>query len=163
MSTEMSIPKVFADSARGTALVVEDDPRLQKAMSEQLRRMGFQVLCASHYDGAIRHLVPREPHLVFIDVGLPNKSGYELCEHIRRSLQLTSLPIVVTSEYGCASDMAQAEDAGGNVFLMKPFSMRQLANCVDSLLDSTPGGARPNHELQRRFSKPRLPGPSPFL
>ncbi len=158
----MSLPKMFTSLARGTALVVEDDPRLLYAMSEQLQRMAFRVLRASHYDGAIHHLATREPDLACIDVGLPNKSGYELCEHIRRSLGLASLPIVMTSEYGCASDMAQAEDAGGNVFLMKPFSMRQLANCVDSLLDSTPGRTRPNHELQQRASKSTSAGPSPF-
>jgi two-component system, OmpR family, response regulator len=160
MFTELSLPKLSV--SRRTALVVEDDPRLQKAMSEQLQRMGFQVFCAGHYEAAIRHLVTHEPHLACINVRLPNESGYDLCEHIRRSLGLTSLPIVMTSEYGCASDMAQAEDAGGDVFLLRPFSMRQLAACVDALLDSNRGREWPSHDLLGRVWKPTLPRTSPF-
>jgi response regulator RpfG family c-di-GMP phosphodiesterase len=76
------------DSAERTALIVEDDPRLQRAMSAQLARMDFCVLIASHYEGAIRHLAEREPHVVCIDVGLPTKSGYDLCEYIRGVLGL---------------------------------------------------------------------------
>jgi two-component system chemotaxis response regulator CheY len=74
------------DPARRTALIVEDDPHLQKAMSRELERMSFHVLAANHYDAAVRHLQGCEPHVVCVDVGLPNKSGYELCEHIRGSL-----------------------------------------------------------------------------
>jgi two-component system chemotaxis response regulator CheY len=122
--------------ARGkTALIVEDDPRLQNAMSAQLRQMGLDVRVANHYDAAILHLVLGEPQVICIDVGLPNKSGYELCEHIRGSLRFVRLPIVMTSDHGDPGEMAYAEDAGANAFLHKPFSMRQLEHCIASLLN----------------------------
>jgi DNA-binding response OmpR family regulator len=122
------------DAKRSTALIVEDDPKLQNAMSAQLRQMGLEVLVANHYDAALRHLAVGEPHVICIDVGLPNKSGYELCEHIRSSLRFLGLPILMTSDHGDPGEMAYAEDAGANAFLQKPFSMRQLAHCIESLL-----------------------------
>jgi DNA-binding response OmpR family regulator len=140
--------------ARSIALVVEDDPHLQRAMSRQLERMSFQVLSASHYDAAVRHLHACEPLVACVDVGLPNKSGYELCEHIRGSLGLLALPILMTSEYGSPGDMAQAENAGGNAFLRKPFSMRELTDCVESLLSPSRSSAPTWHELQLFASRP---------
>jgi DNA-binding response OmpR family regulator len=148
MLIEMSSRKRVGVGVKRTALLVEDDPRLQGAMRTVLARMDFDVLSASHYDAAVGHLALLEPQLVCVDVGLPNKSGYEVCEYIRRSRGFTAVPILVMSEYGHPEDMAHAEDAGGNAFLRKPFSMSQLTNCIRSLLDQTRRSARPVHELQ---------------
>src|SRR5271165_4096518 len=125
------------------ALIVEDDPRLQRAMGKELERKNFEVLSASHFDAAVRHLATRKPHLACVDVGLPSKSGYELCEHIRASPKLGGLPIIVTCDHGDPWAMAHAEDAGADVFLRKPFSMHDLIGCVEGLLVGTvvDGGA----------------------
>jgi DNA-binding response OmpR family regulator len=147
MLTEMSSLKRRSGGVGRTALIVEDDPQLQRAMSRQFARMDFHVLSAGHYNAAVRHLAGRRADVVCIDVGLPDKSGYELCEHIRGALGLVGVPILVTSEYGSPQDVAHAEDAGGNAFLRKPFSMRQLARCIDSLSNAT-RWTPPMHELQ---------------
>jgi DNA-binding response OmpR family regulator len=65
-------------------------------------------------------------------------------------MALTRIPIVATSERGTSHDMAHAEDARANAFLLKPFSMRELANCVRSLLDRTPSGSPLRHTLALR-------------
>ncbi len=143
------------DSTKRTALIVEDDPRLQRAMRRQLAQMDFHVLSANHFDAAVRHLAEREPHVVCIDVGLPNKSGYELCEHIRGSLGLAGLPVLMTSERGSAEDISYAEEAGGNAFLRKPFSMRELSRCVESLCDANRWRIPPVHDLETLVWKPK--------
>lgn len=139
-------------AARPTALVVEDDPQLQRALSRQLVRLEFRVLSASHYDAAVWHLAEQKPHVVCIDVGLPNKSGYELCEHIRGSLRLEELPILMMSEYGSPQDRANAEDAGASAFLRKPFSMRQFTRCIESLSAAARRGTPPESELGWRIA-----------
>ncbi len=133
MPIAMSSWRKPLDATRRFALLVEDDPRLQRAMSIELARMDFQVLTAGHYGAAVDHLANARASLACIDVGLPNKSGYELCEHIRGSLALSGLRIIITSEHGSPQDKAYAEDAGGNAFLRKPFSMAQFTQCVESL------------------------------
>jgi two-component system, OmpR family, response regulator len=143
------------DVTRRIALVVEDDPRLQKAISKGLGRIEFNVLLASHFDAAVEHLEVRRPDIVCVDVGLPSKSGYELCEHIRASARLAGLPIIVTSEHGSPSAIAQAEDAGGNVFLRKPFPMRELVRCVESLLVGEALDCRGRAVLEPRPSERR--------
>ena len=74
---------------RRLALIVEDDPALQKAMTERLLRMDFEVKGALHYEAAVGELVAAgEPNLVCVDLELPTRSGYELCEYIRGQLGL---------------------------------------------------------------------------
>lgn len=154
MPIDMHSGNLWGNSAKRTALIVEDDPRLQRAMSAQLAHMDFCVLTAGHYEGAIRHLAEREPHVVCIDIGLPTKSGYDLCEYIRGVLGCARLPILMTSEYASPQDIAYAEDAGGNAFLHKPFSMGQLVQCIESLANATPWSEPSAHELQALAWKP---------
>ncbi len=168
MGTKMLRWEKLLDASRRTALLVEDDPRLQHALSKQLAEMDFHVFAASHYDGAVRHLARLEPQVVCIDVGLPNKSGFELCEYIRKPLGLARLPILLMSESGTSTDKAYAEEAGGNEFLHKPFSMTRFKQCVESLSKGyTPSPPAPlqNHEARllgyaqiRRDPRPTQPG-----
>jgi DNA-binding response OmpR family regulator len=115
--------------------------------------MNLDVLVANHYDAAVCHLAAGEPHVICIDVELPNKSGYELCEHIRGSLRFVALPILMTSDHGDPGNMAYAESAGANAFLHKPFSMRQLAHCIESLLNVSRAGRPLSSEPRAQVSR----------
>lgn len=117
------------------ALVVEDDPTLQRSVASHLEDDGFEVLAVANYDSAVRRLQERKPAVVLVDLGLPSESGYELCEHIRKQKTLLSVPILVMSERYFPEDMAHAEEAGANAFLKKPFTMKQLSKYVAALLD----------------------------
>ncbi len=117
------------------ALIVEDDPDLQLAMTAELVRMGFDVLGALHYDAALLHLTGATPHIVCIDLELPTESGYAVCEYIRSELRLTDIPILVTSDSGFPEEMAFAEKAGANAFLRKPFTMTDLCLNIQALIE----------------------------
>jgi|SRR5580658_9025874 DNA-binding response OmpR family regulator len=128
---------------RGLALIVEDDPALQRAMLAQLEAERFSVLAAYDYDTAVKHLTRNVPQVVCVDLGLPSESGFEVCEYIRKQKQLLTVPILVTSERSFPEDMAHAEEAGANAFLRKPFTMKRLMKYVVALLDG-PFGSRPS-------------------
>lgn len=144
-------------TGRLTALVVEDEPHLQKAMSAELARLDFCVLAASHFDAAVRYLTAYRTEVVSIDIGLPNKSGYELCEHIRRRFPLEALPILMTSEYGSPQERAYAEDAGASAFLRKPFAMPEFVRSIQSLT------AALRWKRPRRIAADRGTSPGPWL
>ena len=124
------------EGSRRSVLVVEDDPGLARNMAKHLAAMGFEVKSAFHYEAAIRELALGDItfHLVCIDLSLPTRSGYELCEFIRGPLGLRRIPILVTGESALPEDMAHAEQAGANAFLKKPFSMHQLSHNVAAML-----------------------------
>ena len=118
------------------ALVVEDDPELQRAIGDYLRKLGFAVLGALHYEGAAAYLESARPAFACVDLELPTASGYEVCELIRRS-GYADVPILVTSDSDDPEHMAYAERAGANAFLRKPFSTRELGRYVRALLEKS--------------------------
>jgi two-component system chemotaxis response regulator CheY len=120
------------------ALVVEDDPAFQATVKRHLEATQFRVLASFDYRTALRHLETEVPDIVLVDLGLPNESGYELCEHIRRRPGMSLVPIVLTSERTFPDDMARAEEAGANAFLRKPFSMERLTAAMAMLLADGP-------------------------
>lgn len=128
------------------ALVVEDDPNVQRAMSERLEQLGFEVLKALHYEGALEHLQAAEPTFVCVALALPTVSGYDLCEYIRGPRGLQGVPILVTSESTDPSDLANAEQAGANALLEKPFSMHDFERHVAALIAETDG---PDSNIRR--------------
>jgi DNA-binding response OmpR family regulator len=124
-------------------LIVEDDLDLLTEMMRFMGTMGFDPLGAHDYHGALGQLEKLAPDVVSIDLTLPRESGLQLCEHIRRLPTTRQIPILVTGEAPLPGDMAQAEEAGANLFLEKPFAMRDLAAHVTALLGrpklSSPG------------------------
>jgi two-component system chemotaxis response regulator CheY len=132
---------------RRVVIIVEDDPRLLQAMSDSVAGMNLDVFPAKHYDAAIRHLEGRRTHLVCVDIGLPDRSGYELCEYMRSRSVFGRVPILATGEYGTSHDLAQAEYAGANGFLLKPFAIRKFTLCIQSMLDGRRGRTSPMRDL----------------
>lgn len=121
------------------ALIVEDDPDLQREMSAELERMEFEVRCALHYDAALQQLEASPvPGIVCVDLELPTESGYDLCEYIRGPLGLARVPILVTSDSGFPEDLVCAEAAGATAFLQKPFSMQDFSSSVVAVLEGAP-------------------------
>ena len=122
-------------------LVVEGDPALQDAMKRHLEGIGLRVVVSLDYRTAVRQLTALTTDVLSIDLGLPEKSGYSLCEHVRLKPALAGVPILVTSDR--TAEMARAEEAGANAFLFKPFSMSQLEAAIEMLLAEAPAASRP--------------------
>ena len=135
-------------TASRVALLVEDDPALQEVMRRHLAAAHFDVLSASDYQAAIAQLQVTPLDIVCIDLGLPNESGYELCERVRQEVALRFVPIVVTSEHTSPEAMARAEEAGANAFIKKPFSMRLLTECLEMLISGGPESRPPIRRLR---------------
>jgi len=125
----------WAMSQRKTVLLVEDNPPLRGAVRDLLVRMGFDTVEASDGSAAIACLSQSRPHLVCLDLVLPDLSGYEVCEHIRRVQPGT--PILIMSERSYPEDRAHADEAGADDFIPKPFSDDDFRRRVEALLEES--------------------------
>jgi DNA-binding response OmpR family regulator len=117
-----------------TILVVEDDPSLQQTVRKYLERLGFTVQTALDGESVVEILNERVPDLICLDLILPRRSGFEVCELVRRDLRL-DVPILVMNGRRSALDRAQAYEAGADGYLLKPFLLEDLAREVERLLD----------------------------
>jgi DNA-binding response OmpR family regulator len=130
-------------------VLVEDHPTQREAIRRCLVEKNFHVESASDYHGAIKVLAECVPDLLCLDITLPRESGLELCEYIRSDQRLRAIPILVISDRSSPEDMANAEEAGANAFLKKPFTRDKLLKYVVVLLDG-PHASSPSVRRLRR-------------
>ena len=134
-------------------LVVESYPPERENIQRILASRDFAVEAVSDYQGAVKVLAVRIPHLVCLDLALPRESGFELCEYMQRDMKLRLVPILVMSDRSSPEDMAHAEHVGANAFLKKPFTRERLVKYVNTLLDG-PHASRPSVRRLRRSEAP---------
>lgn len=127
-------------SGRRRVLIVEDDVPLRKALREMLTTVGYQAVEAGNGASARNELAAHAPDLVCLDIGLPESSGYDICEFIRASPQHRAVRILMMSERTLPGDRAQAYDSGADDYLAKPFSSEQLLARIEALLKTMPRG-----------------------
>jgi DNA-binding response OmpR family regulator len=114
-----------------TVLVVDDEPIVREVVVGYLRRDGYRTLEAADGDRA-RELLEREsPNLVVLDVMLPGIDGLELCRWIRSRSQM---PVILLTARGDETDRIVGLELGADDYVTKPFSPRELAARVRSVL-----------------------------
>jgi DNA-binding response OmpR family regulator len=114
-----------------TVLVVDDEPIVREVVAGYLRREGYRTLEAS--DGnAAKELVEREsPALVVLDLMLPGSDGLEVCRWLRRR---TDVPVIMLTARGEEADRIIGLELGADDYVTKPFSPRELAARVRTVL-----------------------------
>ena len=117
-----------------SALVVEDDPEVRKLVRKSLERLDFAVTEARTGKEAMDLLAKLQPELVCLDLMLPEQSGYEICEHIRRTTGLRHVPVLVISARALPEDRAHAEEVGADGYLIKPFTFSDFTAKVTQLM-----------------------------
>ena len=133
-------PLPAADKPRYPALiyVVEDDPDVSRLIEYSLQTAGYEV--STFFSGA--PVVPRaamaQPALFLLDIMLPGISGFDLCRQIRQHEQLGETPVIFLSARTQEPDRLQAFDAGGDGYITKPFSPRELIARVRNILRVQP-------------------------
>ena len=116
------------------ALVVEDDPALRRMVATYLKAMGISAIEAPDGRSALRELDGKVPDVICLDLMLPELSGYDLCEYIRRAPLLRDVPVLIMSARALPEDRAVAEEVGASAYLTKPFARAQFAGQIDALL-----------------------------
>jgi DNA-binding response OmpR family regulator len=107
-------------------LVVDDEPVVCDAIRLVLSREGWRVAVVHDLDAALAHPALATCRLVFCDLMLPGRSGFEAVRAMRR--RRPELPIVVVTGYATAENAAQALALGATDFLAKPFDDEELSN-----------------------------------
>jgi len=114
-----------------TVLVVDDEPIVREVVVRYLEREGYRTLEAGDGDAARAALARTPPDLVVLDVMLPGTDGLELCRWIRST---SRLPVIMLTARGEEADRIVGLELGADDYVTKPFSPRELAARVKSVL-----------------------------
>jgi len=112
-------------------LVVDDDPDLLALVGFALNQSGFAVIKATSVASANQAFASEAPDLAILDINLPDGTGFEICESIRRR---SRIPVMMLTARGEEEDLVRALDLGADDYLTKPFSPRTLLARVRALL-----------------------------
>jgi two-component system OmpR family response regulator len=116
------------------AVVIDDDPDTRRLLAACLRRLGLRVHEAATAAEARSLLERGTPDLICLDLRLPDASGLALCEQIRASAHLRDVPVMVITALNRPIDRAQAEVAGADEYVTKPFRAASFADSVRELI-----------------------------
>ena len=117
-------------------LAVDDDPTAVNALRQILTQKGYDVTTAVDGEAALSILQQGDFDLAILDVGLPGMSGYEVCREIRLQQRTQDLPVIFLTAKGLLMDMAEGEDAGSDLYLIKPVLATKLINMVNMFLST---------------------------
>lgn len=117
-------------------LIIDDDEDLSFIISEMLESCGFSAVCAATGEKAFELLAENTYHLILLDINLPDATGFELCRELRR---VSTVPVIFASARTSESDRITGFDIGGDDYLPKPYSMKELISRVNALIRRTYG------------------------
>ena len=124
-------------------LVVEDDHDIARLLQHHLEAADLSVQTFGSAKGVIEAAEDKVPSLFLLDIMIPGVNGLDLCRQIRQNRLLASTPIMFLTARGSESDRVTGLDIGGDDYITKPFSPRELVARVKAVL--------------RRFERPLHP------
>ena len=120
-------------------LVCDDEPFILKALTFIVRKEGHTVFEARNGEEALERVRAERPDVVFLDVMMPKKNGFEVLEEIRADPALRSTCVILLTAKGQDSDRERGLSLGADEFMTKPFSPRKLRARILELLGDPNG------------------------
>jgi len=114
-----------------TILIIDDDEKLNRLLTDFLGEFGFKTLTAIDSEDGLKKLSRKSPDLVILDVMLPGMDGFEVCKTIR---QHSLVPIIMLTARGELMDKVVGLELGADDYLPKPFEPRELVARIHSVL-----------------------------
>jgi two-component system, OmpR family, phosphate regulon response regulator PhoB len=115
-------------------LIVEDEADLQQVLAYNLRQAGHEVMTASSGEAALAIIRQRPPELVVLDLMLPGVTGIEVCRVIKSDPTTRQIAVLILTAKGAEIDRVVGFELGADDYVVKPFSVRELALRIQAIL-----------------------------
>ncbi len=112
-------------------LIVDDDETMNELVRVNLQPRGYEMISATSGVKAIEIVREYKPDLVVLDVMMPEMDGYEVCKQLR---EFTDIPVLFLTAKGREQDLVRGFEVGGDDYVRKPFSLRELEARIQALL-----------------------------
>jgi len=120
--------------------VIEDEAQIRKFLDIGLRAEGYGVVLAATAAEGLAMAATRNPDLVILDIGLPDREGHEVLAELR---QWSQVPVLMLSVRDAETEKVRALDAGANDYVTKPFGIQELMARMRALMRNRPGEPEP--------------------
>ena len=117
-------------------LIADDEPNIVISLEYLMQREGYTVSVARDGQAAIDTILRERPALVLLDVMMPKKSGFEVCQAVRADEAVRDTLILMLSAKGRDTDVAKGLGLGADAYMTKPFSTQALVRKVREMLEA---------------------------
>ncbi len=115
-------------------LIVEDDPSIVISLEFLMKKAGYAVEIARDGEEALNKIQGFGPDLILLDIMLPLRDGFEVCQSVRENPEWKDVKIVFLTAKGRDTDVTKGMAMGGDAYVMKPFGTRELVEKVREVL-----------------------------
>jgi twitching motility two-component system response regulator PilG len=119
------------DEERPLIACIDDSQTVQNSVKLTLEAQGYEVISLLKPAQAMTKLIRTHPILILMDISMPDINGYELCQLLRKSPSLKTVPILMLSSRDGLFDRLKAKMVGANDYMTKPFTPTELVNLVN--------------------------------
>ena len=124
-------------------LIVDDEPHLRTLIQQSLEELeddGVELFTATNGEEALVTIQAEEPNLVFLDVMMPRKNGFDVCNTVKNELGLKHIHIILLTAKGQEFDRQRGLEVGADLYMTKPFDPDALVAQARSVLGLATGG-----------------------
>ena len=118
-------------------LIVDDEPHLRTLIQQTLEELedeGVDLITATNGEEALESIQLEQPNLVFLDVMMPKKNGFDVCDTVKNVLGLKNIHIVLLTAKGQEFDRHRGQEVGADMYMTKPFDPDALVAKARSVL-----------------------------
>jgi two-component system alkaline phosphatase synthesis response regulator PhoP len=118
-------------------LIADDEPHLRTLIQQSLEELedeGVDIFTATNGDEALETILEEKPNLVFLDVMMPKKNGFDVCHTVKKELGLSQIHIVLLTAKGQEFDRQRGVEVGADLYMTKPFDPDALVAQARSVL-----------------------------
>jgi DNA-binding response OmpR family regulator len=118
-------------------LIADDELNIVISLEFLMKREGFEVVIAHDGEEALAKIRQEHPDLILLDVMMPRRSGFDVCQQVRADGALQSTPILMLTAKGRDTEITKGLGLGANAYMTKPFATKDLVAKVRELLGSS--------------------------
>lgn len=116
-------------------LIADDEPNIVISLEFLLKREGYDVSVAQNGAEALLRIRAERPDMAILDVMMPQRNGFEVCQELRQDPQFADLRIMMLTAKGRDAEVSKGLALGADVYMTKPFSTRELIAKVKALME----------------------------
>lgn len=116
-------------------LIADDEPNIVISLEFLLKREGYEVVVAHDGVQALERIRAERPDMAILDVMMPHRNGFEVCQDLRQDPEFKDLRIMMLTAKGRDTEVSKGLALGADVYMTKPFATRDLIAKVRALLD----------------------------
>lgn len=131
-------------------LIVDDDTDLSMLIMDMLEDNGYIATNVTTLDDTYELLEKEQFHLILLDINLPDGTGFELCQELRR---VSNVPVIFASARTSEDDKITGLDMGGDDYIPKPYSIKELMSRINALLRRTYGSKEQGEKYSLQAGK----------